>query len=103
MGIFNHDRTTKGVSDVKQRYISRIPQREDIPTGWVAVHSHVIPRRRLGAGGFRAWLQKGNRPKVIPCACKWAPELGTHYRVAKIVLERIRMLNAEAREHSSEA
>jgi hypothetical protein len=59
-------------------YLPRIP--ESVPSGKIVVHNHVPPTRELGSRGFRAWLAEPD-PRYEVCPCKWAPELGTHYRV----------------------
>ncbi len=51
-------------------YVATIPQ-APLPEGTVLVHNNVIPRRRLGANGFRAWTQKFDGRLEI-CTCKWA-------------------------------
>ena len=61
-------------------YLSRLP--DAVPTGTLLVHN-VRPTLRLGSRGFRAWLQSPDDPPAIKaCLCRWAAELGTHYRVA---------------------
>jgi hypothetical protein len=63
-------------------YLEAIPAGPDeLDPGYVVVHNHVRPRRRLGTMGFRAWTQQPTG-RVEICGCKWAPELGVHYRVA---------------------
>jgi hypothetical protein len=61
-------------------YLSRMPRPGELPAGQVIVHNRVKPRRRIGAGGFRIWMQ-AIEDKIEPCPCGWAPELGEHYRV----------------------
>jgi hypothetical protein len=70
------------------RYVSGIPKK--IPDGWVLVHNQVVPQRRLGLNGFRAWLEKlGSRdpsaPPLVRCECDWAGRNANgeipHYRV----------------------
>lgn len=58
--------------------------REDaVPVGMIVWHNHVQPTRSLGSRGFRAWVDEPDPEKFVVCDCGWAPELGTHYRVAK--------------------
>ncbi len=68
------------------RYQRKIPaSAADVPEGKVVVHNHVVPARRLGVRGFRTWTQGQNEePAIEVCPCKWAPELGAHFRVAGI-------------------
>ncbi len=61
-------------------YIFRIPK--SVPSGKILVHNNIRPRRRLGTEGFRAWLAEPSS-KYEVCPCKWAPELGVHYRVRR--------------------
>jgi len=58
-------------------YLTRTP-REPLPEGTVLVHNHVVPRRRLGANGFRAWTQPAS-DELERCDCNWAGLV--HYRV----------------------
>jgi hypothetical protein len=60
-------------------YLTRLPAA--VPAGRALVHNHVRPTRRLGLRGFRAWLVDDDDPKIEPCGCGWAPELGQHFRV----------------------
>lgn len=62
-------------------YLSRVP--ESAPSGKIVVHNNVRPTERLGARGFRAWLANPS-PQYEVCPCKWAPELGDHYRVRAV-------------------
>ena len=52
----------------------------DIPEGQILVHNRVLPARRQGWRGFRFWYQAPD-DRTEPCPCRWAPELGTHYRI----------------------
>jgi hypothetical protein len=62
-------------------YLSTIPSEDEIPSGRVVVHNHVVPPvRRLGTRGFRAWLADPSN-RLVVCDCRWAPEIGVHYRV----------------------
>jgi hypothetical protein len=64
--------------------LDRIPKPEDVPAGMGIVHNHIVPpARRIGARGFRIWVQAldDSDPPLEICPCKWAPELGRHYRV----------------------
>ena len=56
--------------------------RQRPPAGRVLVHNHVrhTPAFVCGQNGFRAWTQVKTR-RLVRCACGWAPEAGTHYRV----------------------
>ena|SRR6516164_4120170 len=62
----------------KQEYLTKLPA--TVPTGLVLVHNSVRPAKRLGTRGFRAWLDQPSE-RYVTCACGWARELGTHYRV----------------------
>ena len=59
-------------------YLSRVPQ--SVPSGKIIVHNQVRPTRHLGMRGFRAWFADPP-PEYEVSPCKWAPELGVHYRV----------------------
>jgi hypothetical protein len=61
-------------------YLERLPVM--IPPGRVLVHNNVLPTRRLGSRGFRAWLNDSTEGLEV-CPCGWAPELGVHYRVVR--------------------
>lgn len=61
-------------------YLAKLPAA--IPRGKVLVHNHVLPTRRLGMRGFRAWLQEPEPARLVTCDCTWASRLGAHYRVA---------------------
>ena len=66
------------------RYVTGIP-REPLPEGRVLVHNHVVPARRLGDRGFRAWTETLG-PRLVVCGCDWANvDLHglTHYRIAR--------------------
>src|ERR1700682_1761445 len=52
-----------------------------VPDGIVVVHNNVVPTRRLGTRGFRAWWSEPDDPLITVCDCGWAPELGKHFRV----------------------
>lgn len=73
--------TERTLEETSAAYLTEIP--EAIPSGKIIVHNHVKPSRTLGANGFRAWLAEPE-PQYEPCPCRWAPELGTHYRVRGI-------------------
>jgi hypothetical protein len=65
-----------------KRYLARLPR--SIEAGSILVHNHVRPRRKLGASGFRTWLQSpDDAPATECCPCGWAGELGAHYRVIR--------------------
>ncbi len=71
------------------RYLVSIPKPGAVPPGMVVVHNHIRPRRHLGWQGFRAWLQSpDDPPALVVCPCRWAPELGGHYRVKRSGLEK---------------
>ncbi len=59
-------------------YLTHVPT--TVPAGKVLVHNHVTPRKTLGMGGFRAWLDDP-AARYEPCPCGWAPHLAEHYRV----------------------
>jgi hypothetical protein len=58
-------------------YLFTLP--DSVPDDQVLVHNNVLPTRRLGSRGFRAWLQMPS-DRLEPCPCGWAAELGEHYR-----------------------
>jgi hypothetical protein len=62
-------------------YIAGIP-RKPLPDGIVLVHNHVIPQRRLGLNGFRAWTQTLDE-SIEPCPCNWAGGR-PHYRLPRV-------------------
>ena len=62
------------------RYLSRIPQ--SVPSGKIIAHNHARPTSPLGTEGFRAWIAEPSL-EYEECPCKWAPELGVHYRVRR--------------------
>jgi len=64
-----------------EHLVSKFPQA--IPPGRLLVHNHRKPTRQLGSSGFRAYLAPSHHPRVEPCDCGWAPELGDHYRFAR--------------------
>ena len=56
-----------------------------VPAGRLLVHNHVQPTRRIGSRGFRIWLALPDTPPTLQrCTCRWAPELGPHFRVASV-------------------
>ena len=59
-------------------YLKSLPKQ--IPAGKLLVHNQVKPAKRLGTGGFRAWLAETDLGIEL-CNCGWAAELGNHYRV----------------------
>jgi len=59
-------------------YLDRLPLA--IPKRKALVHNSVRPSRRQGERGARYWLQAVD-DRLVVCACDWARELGTHYRV----------------------
>jgi hypothetical protein len=66
----------------RKDYLAKLPK--SIERGRVLVHNHVAPGGRLGARGFRAWLQNpDDEPPFERCECGWAPALGEHYRVKR--------------------
>ena len=72
-------------SELGMEYLDRLPL--VIPSDKVMVHnSFSLPPRRLGRRGFRAWLVAVDDDRWTPrrevCDCGFAPELGTHYRLA---------------------
>jgi hypothetical protein len=64
-------------------FITLPRSRDEIPEGHVLVHNHMRPSRQLETRdempGFRVWHQPLRR-RIEKCPCKWAPELGVHYR-----------------------
>jgi hypothetical protein len=64
------------------KYLLVLPEPDGVPSGQVVVHNHVYPvSRRPGARGSRCWVQPP-ASTLESCPCGWAPELGTHFRVA---------------------
>jgi integrase len=49
----------------------------------VVVHDYPRLTRRLGSRGVHFWLQPGDFTIEV-CDCGWAPDLGRHFRVAKL-------------------
>ena len=76
-----HDGTAAGAGFPHPDYLSHVPQ--SLPSGKIIVHNRVRPTRRLGSRGFRAWFAEPSS-EFEACPCKWAPELGVHYRVAGV-------------------
>lgn len=67
-------------NEPKLDYLKRIPK--SIPPGKIIVHNHISPVARIcGTRGSRFWLADAGDPRYELCPCKWAPELGEHYRV----------------------
>jgi hypothetical protein len=50
--------------------------------GRIVAHNHVQPAAVLGMRGFRAWLAEPSDKYEI-CRCGFAPQVATHYRVAR--------------------
>lgn len=79
------------------RYLLAIPA-EPPPAGQLVVHNRVVPTRRLGSRGFRAWIAStepdppgrwlGGAHQVIRCDCGWAPELPEHDRSVEAATDR---------------
>jgi hypothetical protein len=61
-------------------YLDTLP--ESVPDDRWLVHNHVRPAHPLGMNGFRAWLDELGPERREPCDCRWASELGRHFRVA---------------------
>jgi hypothetical protein len=58
------------------------------PSGTVLVHNriqHATSANPFGALGFRAWVTRPT-PHFVACLCGWQAQLGTHYRVASILV-----------------
>jgi hypothetical protein len=58
------------------------------PCGTVLVHNrvqHDAGANPFGALGFRAWVTRPT-PHFVACPCGWQAQLGTHYRVASILV-----------------
>jgi len=72
--------TSAGWTSVE--YLRRLPA--VLPVNRVLVHNQVIPTRRLGSRGFRAWLSLPDLARLVVCGCAWAAELGPHFRVRLI-------------------
>ena len=62
-------------------YLDKLPTQ--IPEGYVLTHNHILPTRRLGARGFRAWLSRKPAENAEVCRCTWAAELGPHYFIRR--------------------
>jgi hypothetical protein len=62
-------------------YFKKIPG--TVPKRHVVVHNQIKPALPLRMNGFRAWLSLATNDRIEPCPCKWAPNLGTHYRVRR--------------------
>jgi hypothetical protein len=60
-------------------YLIKVPKIIPIP-GKIVQHNFPPgnKRRKLGAGGFRAFLYVPDATKKV-CNCSWAPHLGYHY------------------------
>jgi hypothetical protein len=69
-----------------------------VPVGKALVHNQVRPTRQIGMRGFRFWLAAPDTPTLEACDCKWAPELGPHFRVkvTRVALACIAALLASA-------
>jgi hypothetical protein len=65
------------VNGLTVTYLTRLPA--TVPADRVIVHNHVRPTRRVGSRGLRAWLSPAAESLEV-CDCRWAPELGRHYR-----------------------
>ena len=65
--------------DPSPEYLFKLPT--VLPAGKVLVHNQVKPTRRIGSRGFRFWLSTPEDRTLERCDCRWAPELGTHFRV----------------------
>jgi hypothetical protein len=67
--------------------LTRIPKAVDVPAGAGIVHNYIVPvARKVGTRGSRIWVQSlddSNGPPLEVCPCRWAPELGRHYRVPR--------------------
>jgi hypothetical protein len=48
------------------------------PEGKVIVHNNA--GSWLPSDGFYVWVKPISDPTIVVCNCRWAPELGTHYR-----------------------
>ena len=59
-------------------YLKTVPK--SVPSGKIVAHNNVRPARRSGTRGFRFWFADAGDPLYEFCWCKWAPELGDHYR-----------------------
>jgi hypothetical protein len=79
--------TVKSGDGTERHYVTRVPSPDEIPAGMVLAHNQVRPTRRIGARGFRAWLQAPADTLEV-CACGWAPEVPAHYRVRRAELGR---------------
>ena len=62
------------------RYLRSVPK--SVPSGKIIVHNQVRPASPLNTNGFRAWSDEPSLEYEV-CPCKWAPELGVHYRVRR--------------------
>jgi hypothetical protein len=70
-------------------YLHKLP-REHLPPGSYLVHNHVVPARRLGDRGFRAWVQQGGEDGLIECDCDFGgmanSKINRHYRVRMLTV-----------------
>ena len=77
--LMRHLTTADVARDRHMEYLRRVPSA--IPADQILVHNAARPTRRLGMGGFRAWLTPRDRAgRYTPCECHWASELGGHFR-----------------------
>jgi hypothetical protein len=71
------------VDGTTKEYLHALPGK--LPHGSYLVHNHVVPARRLGDRGFRAWVQQGGEDELIECGCDFGgmknSKLNKHYRV----------------------
>ena len=75
------DFITKTRDGATVTYPGKLPKL--VPPGSVLVHNHIHPVSRIqGRRNSRFWLRKP-ADHLVACACGWAPELETHYRVER--------------------
>ena len=72
--------------DDDRLYLNRLPKA--VPPGRFLCHNHVVPRKRLGAWGFRAWTVATLNNGFKECPCGWAGHLGPHYARSDVAEER---------------
>jgi hypothetical protein len=80
------DRARRTAAAPEMCYVRSIP-RKPLPNGIVLVHNHVVPQKKLGWNGFRAWTQQ-RTDELISCKCDWAGvdlRKLQHYRVRREV------------------
>jgi hypothetical protein len=77
------------IAGTTREYLHKLP-REPLPPGSYLVHNHVVPARRLGDRGFRAWVQQGGEDGLVECDCDFGgtanSKINRHYRVRMLTV-----------------